>query len=93
MTPLSPGLGPCAWLARYCPSLDGQYLFLDPLRWETHLLSEGAVVVLTQAAKAIEMGEFDAFVADVVDAGGWPPGLEFLARSLLVLRDAQHATA
>ena len=42
MQPTSP-LGPLAWIERYCPSLDGQFLFLDPLRWDTHLLSAGAV--------------------------------------------------
>ena len=45
MQPTSP-LGPLAWIERYCPSLDGQFLFLDPLRWDTHLLSAGAVIVL-----------------------------------------------
>ena len=91
MALLSSAFGPCAWLARYCPQLDGQYLFVDPLRWETHLLTEGAVVVLNQAAEAIEQGAFDAFVAEVADAGGWPPGLESLASSLLTLGEAERS--
>lgn len=82
------GLAPRAWLQRYCPCLDGQYLFLDPVCGDTHLLTEGAVVVLQQAAEAIEQDDFDSFVADVMAAGGWPPGLEFLARALATLADA-----
>lgn len=84
---LSAGLGPRIWLKHYCPSLDGQFLFLDPLSWETHLLTEGAVVVLREAAAAIEEGRFEAFLDEVADAGGWPPGMEFLARSLATLGD------
>ena len=70
----------------YCPLLDGQFVFLDPLWWDTHLLSEGAVQVLREAAIAIESGEFDVFVAEVEAAGGWPPGLERLAQALASLR-------
>ena len=41
------------------PSTGG--FFLDPLRWDTHLLSAGAVIVLREAALAIEAGCFEAF--------------------------------
>lgn len=79
---------PESWLRLHCPSFDGQFLFLDPLSWQTHLLTEGAVTVLEEAVEAIEQGCFDAFLIDVEAAGGWPPGLEFLARSLATLREA-----
>ena len=82
---------PCAWMNAYCPLLDGQFVFLDPLWWDTHLLSEGAVQVLREAAIAIESGEFEAFVRDVEAAGGWPPGLERLAHALASLRDGPVA--
>lgn len=78
--------GPRAWMDTHCPSLDGQFLFLDPLWWDTHLLSEGAVQVLLEAAAAIEESRFDEFVDEVSAAGGWPPGLERLAHSLSSLR-------
>ncbi len=73
---------PREWLDRCCPSLDGQFLFLDPLSWQTFQLSEGAVTVLHEAASAIEQGRFSAFLAEVDEAGGWPRELEPLARSL-----------
>ena len=78
-------LGPRAWLQQYCPSIDGQFLFLDPLSWETHLLTGGAVIVLQEAAAAIEEDRFDGFLVEIAEAGGWPPGLEFLVRSLATL--------
>ncbi|MFT3757417.1 hypothetical protein [Thauera sp.] len=81
-------LGPSAWLDQYCPSLDGQFLFLDPLWWDTHQLNEGATLVLREAAEAIEKGSFDDFQQDVESAGGWPPGLEKLARTLMILADS-----
>nr|WP_211206700.1 hypothetical protein [Thauera linaloolentis] len=71
-------------MQEYCPSLDGQFLFLDPLWWETHQLSEGAVQVLREAAEAIEAGRFEDFQRDVDAAGGWPPGLEKLTHTLLL---------
>ncbi len=74
----------------HCPSLDGQFLFLDPLDWKTHMLTEGAVIVLREAAAAIESGQFDAFLAEVGEAGGWPPGLERLAISLTTLDAPAH---
>lgn len=74
-------------MERYCPSLDGQFLFFDPLFWDTHLLSTGAVAVLHEAAAAIEDGSFAAFQADVRAAGGWPPDLERLALALASLAD------
>jgi hypothetical protein len=77
--------GPLAWVDRYCPSIDGQFLFLDPLRWDTHLLSEGAVIILREAARAIEAGGFAEFRAEVDAAGGWPPALERLAFALSAL--------
>lgn len=70
----------------HCPLLDGQFVFLDPLWWDTHLLSAGAVEVLREAARAIESGEFEAFNRDVEVAGGWPPGLERLAHALASLQ-------
>lgn len=82
---LSARPGPRTWVDTHCPSLDGQFLFLDPLDWKTHLLTDGAVVVLREAAAAIEAGQFDAFLAEVDEAGGWPPGLESLAHSLTSL--------
>ena len=82
---------PCAWMNTHCPSLDGPFVFLDPLWWDTHLLSEGAVQVLREAAIALESGEFDAFLIEVEAAGGWPPGLERLAQALASLRS--RATA
>jgi hypothetical protein len=72
-----------AWLAQHCPSLDGQFVFLDPLWLDTHLLSAGAATVLQEAAAAIDHGDFDRFCADIAELGGWPPGLEALALSLL----------
>lgn len=78
------------WLQRYCPHLDGQFLFLDPLDWKTHRLTEGAVIVLREAAAAIESGQFDAFLDEVSEAGGWPPGLERLAISLTTLDATAH---
>lgn len=84
--------GPRSWLQRYCPSLDGQFLFLNPLSWETLLLSEGSVLVLREAAAAIEEGRFASFCAEVDDVGGWPPGLEFQARALATLAPAAAPT-
>lgn len=76
---------PLAWVDRYCPSLDGQYLFLDPISWQTHKLTPGAALVLREAALAIEEARLESFLDEVEEAGGWPAGLEFLARSLLTL--------
>ena len=76
-----------AWLNLYCPQLDGQFVFLDPLSWQTHQLNESAVLVLLEAAEAIESGDFADFLHEIEQAGGWPPGLEFLARSLATLDD------
>ena len=76
---------PLTWFQTYCLSLDGQYVFIDPISWQTHCLSEGAVTVLRTAAEAIESGDFEAFLGDVEAAGGWPPGLEFLVRTLSAL--------
>ncbi|MBL8446994.1 MAG: hypothetical protein JNJ44_06230 [Zoogloeaceae bacterium] len=80
-----PAVCPQAWLASHCPSIEGQFLFLDPIAWETHLIQPGAKLILDEAARAIEEFRFDAFVEEVNDAGGWPPDLEFLARSLATL--------
>ena len=77
------------WCDEYCPSFDGQFLFLDPLSWDTHLLSEGAAHVLSEAAIAIDDSRFEAFVAEVKSVGGWPPGLEQLALSLAALHREQ----
>lgn len=63
--------------------MDGQFLFLDPVSWQTHLLTPGAALVLREAALAIEEGRFDAFLAEIEEAGGWSPELAFLAQSLL----------
>jgi len=89
---LPAGLGPRIWLQRYCPSLDGQFLFLNPVSWETHVLTEGAAVVLREAAEAVEEGRFEIFLEEVAEAGGWPPGLEFLARSLLTLAETDSSS-
>jgi hypothetical protein len=78
---------PRTWLQCYCPSLDGQFLFLNPLSWETHLLTAGAVLILQETAAAIEEDRFHDFVDEVAEAGGWPPGLEFLAHALTTLVD------
>ena len=77
-----------AWLNLYCPQLDGQFVFLDPLSWQTHQLNESAVLVLLEAAEAIESGDFADFLHEIEQAGGWPPGLEFLVRSLATLDDS-----
>lgn len=82
--------GPRAWMDAHCPSLDGQFLFLDPLWWDTHLLSEGAVQVLRETAAAIEESRFDDFAREIHAAGGWPPGLERLAHSLSSLGCARE---
>ena len=76
-----------AWLDRYCSQLGGQFVFLDPLSWQTHQLNESAVLVLQAAAEAIESGDFADFLHEIEQAGGWPPGLEFLVRSLATLDD------
>ena len=76
-----------AWLNLYCPQLDGQFVFLDPLSWQTHQLNESAVLVLQEAAEAIESGHFADFLHEIEQAGGWPPGLEFLVHSLATLDD------
>lgn len=85
-------LTPNEWVQHYCPSLDGQFLFLDPVSWQTFQLTEGAVTVLQEAAAAIEQGRFDAFQAEVAEAGGWPAELEFLARSLTTLKDSRESS-
>lgn len=90
---LAAGLGPRLWLQQYCPFINGQFLFLNPSSWETHLLTEGAFVVLQEAAAAIEEARFEAFLEEVEDAGGWPPGLEFLVRSLTILADMETPSA
>ena len=41
--------------------------------------------------KAIEQDRFEAFLADVEEAGDWPPGLEFLARTLSTLHIATES--
>jgi hypothetical protein len=76
---------PSSWLRTYCPSLGGQFAFLDPVSWQPHQLNADAFSVLEEAALAIEQQQFDTFLADVEAAGGWPPGLEFLVRSLTTL--------
>lgn len=83
---------PSRWLEDYCPSLDGQFLFLDPVSWQTFQLTEGAVTVLREAAAAVEQGRFDTFLTEVEEVGGWPSGLEFLARSLATLHGATALT-
>lgn len=85
--------GPRRWVEEYCPSVDGQFLFLDPQWWDTHLLSEGAAIVLREAAAALESGQFDAFCAEIADAGGWPPGLERLVGTLAMLAPANARLA
>lgn len=76
---------PLEWLDACCPSLDGQFLFLDPVSWQTFQLTEGDVTVLQEAADAIEQGRLEAFLIDVEEAGGWPSGLEFLVHTLATL--------
>lgn len=73
---------PLRWLEDYCLSMDGQFVFLDPVSWQTHLLTEGAALVLREAALAIEEARFEAFRDEVAEAGGWPPALEQLANTL-----------
>lgn len=77
---------PTSWLENYCPPLAGQFVFLDPVNWQTHQVSAGARLVLQEAALAIEDGRFEAFLLEVEAAGGWPPGLAFLAHSLTMLQ-------
>lgn len=81
--PTFPASSARGWLERHCPSLDGQFVFLDPLWLDTHLLSAGAALVLEEAAAAIDAGEFSAFCTEIDALGGWPEGLEALAHSLL----------
>ena len=76
---------PTSWLENYCPPLAGQFVFLDPVNWQTHQLNADAHLVLQEAALAIEEDRFAAFLQEVEEAGGWPPGLAFLAHSLTVL--------
>ena len=76
---------PSEWLKSYCLSLEGQFLLLDPVSWQTFQLTEGAVTVLQEAAAAIEQGRFDDFLTEVEEAGGWPSGLEFLVSALATL--------
>jgi len=78
------------WLDRYCPSVDGHFLFLDPISWQSFELTEGAVIVLREAASAIEQERFNDFLFEVREAGGWPPGLEFLVRALTELRQTNE---
>ena len=77
---------PLRWLEDYCLSLHGQIVFLDPVAWQTHLLTEGAALVLREAALAIEEERFETFRDEVAEAGGWPPALEQLANALMSLR-------
>jgi hypothetical protein len=84
------GSGARAWLKEYCPSLDGQFLFLDPLWLDTHLLSEGAVLILREAAAAIDEDRLASFEHEIVDMGGWPLGLERLVLSLAALPACPH---
>lgn len=84
---------PLSWLRMYCPSLGGQFVFLDPVSWQTHQLNADAFSVLEEAALAIEQQQFDTFLADVEAAGGWPPGLEFLVRALATLGEERKYTA
>ena len=84
---------PIEWLNAYCPSLDGQFLFLDPVSWQTHLLTPGAELVLREAALAIEEHRFDAFLSEIEEVGGWQPGLAFLAHSLLDLHERNGIAA
>jgi hypothetical protein len=84
---------PSSWLRTYCPSLGGQFAFLDPVSWQTHQLNADAFSVLEEAALAIEQQQFDTFLADVEAAGGWPPGLEFLVRALATLGEERKYTA
>ena len=79
---------PTRWLNENCLLIDRQFVFLDPLWWDTHLLSAGAVEVLRQAASALESGEFSVFCAEVDAAGGWPPALKPLAFALASLQQA-----
>ena len=79
---------PTSWLTTTCLLIDGQFVFLDPLWWDTHLLSAGAVEVLRQAARAAESGELSAFSDEVDAAGGWPPALKQLAFALASLQQA-----
>lgn len=83
--------GPLRWVEEHCPSLDGQFLFLDPQWWNTHLLSEGAVIVLREAAAAIEAGRFAAFCDEIREAGGWSPELAQLVETLTVLAPGTRA--
>ncbi len=65
--------------------MDGDFLFIDPVSWQTHRLTSGATLVLREAALAIEQNRYEAFVAEVEAAGGWPTELEFLAETLTTL--------
>lgn len=86
--PLSPAVH--SWLDRYCPRIDGHFLFLDPISWQSFELTEGAVILLREAASAIEQERFDDFLLEIREAGGWPTGLEFLVRALAELRQTNE---
>lgn len=75
------------WITRYCPELSGQYLFIDPILWETHLISAGSKHVLAEASSASDSGTFDSFLLEIAGLGGWPRDLEYLARSVAILTD------
>lgn len=85
--------GPLHWIETYCPSLGGQFLFLDPLWWDTHLLSEGAAIVLREAAIALEAGQFASFRREIDEAGGWPANLEKLVFALSTLAKPDQGDA
>lgn len=85
-------LSPLNWLQKYCLSIDRQFLFVDPVSWQTFQLTEGAAAVLHEAAAAIEHNQYEEFLADVADSGGWPQGLESLAHSLTI-QHREHKSA
>lgn len=84
-----PALSSTEWIDLHCPSLDGQFVFLDPISWQTFLLTDGAVTILREAARAIERHQLDAFLDEVESAGEWPPGLEHLVHTLTALHGVE----
>lgn len=85
-----PALSSTEWIDLHCPSLDGQFVFLDPVSWQTFLLTEGAVTILREAARAIEIHQFDAFLDEIESAGEWPPGLKWLVHTLATLHGVEQ---
>lgn len=86
-------LTPTEWLQDFCQLIEGEFLFFDPVSWQTFQLTKGATTVLGEAADAIEQHRFRAFLSEIDEAGGWPAELEFLARGLTTVNSITSPAA